>query len=138
MPHPPFRLPQASTHALDGCAVLVVEDTQPLALLVAEVLEHAGMRVLGPVGTVRAALEALARRRPDAALLDMHLHGVTAIAVAEALIVRGVPFVCTTAFATGAHPRFPGDAPVLYKPFAGERLLEAMTRLLARRPPRAG
>lgn len=132
MTHLPFHLPQNDAIAtLDGRAVLVVEDTRPLALLVAEVLEHAGMRVLGPVGTVPEALDALDERRPDAVLLDMSLCGVAALPVAEKLASRGIPFLCTTAFAVDCHLRFPGNAPVLYKPFGGDRLLAAMARLLA-------
>lgn len=135
MTHAPFHLPQnAAIATLDGRVVLVVEDTQPLALLVAEVLEHAGMRVLGPVGTVPEALDALDERRPDAVLLDMSLCGVPAMPVAETLAFRGIPFLCTTAFTVGCHPRFPGNAPVLYKPFRGDRLLASMARLLAESP----
>ncbi len=108
---------------------LVVEDEAVLALFVAEVLEGAGWRVLGPAASSAEALGLLADASPDLAVLDVRLRRGNALPVAEALASRGVPFL----FATAAEPfeltaAFQ-DRPVLRKPFQGRDLLAAVAAL---------
>lgn len=88
---PPLRL--------DGCRLLVVEDEYIVASDLAFCLGGFGAQVVGPVGTVRHALEILVKQgeRLDGAVLDLNLNGEPAYPVADALIARGIPFV----FATG-------------------------------------
>ena len=56
--------------------ILVVEDQWMVGQDIASILRNVGIEVIGPVGTVDDALEALKTRNFDAGLLDINLHGV--------------------------------------------------------------
>ena len=61
-------------------------------------LEEAGATVIGPIPSVEEALAALkAEQEVHGAVLDINLRGEMVFPVADALALRGVPFV----FATG-------------------------------------
>jgi CheY-like chemotaxis protein len=117
---------------LQDCRVLVVEDNFLLAMEVEAVLSRHGCIVLGPVGTIELALALLEREaRLDIAVLDVDLQGRRVTPVAEALRLRGVPFVLVTGY---TEPQL-GEAelrgrPRLDKPVSGEDLLRALARAL--------
>lgn len=80
--------------------VLVVEDNFLLAMEIEAVLRRHGLTVLGPAGTIEQALALLEREGwPDAAVLDVDLHGRRVTPVAAALSSRKVPFVLVTGYA---------------------------------------
>jgi CheY-like chemotaxis protein len=83
-----------------GKKVLIVEDEYFLADETRRKLEDIGAVVVGPVGTVKGALELLETEKIDAAILDIHLIDELVFPVAEALDRRNIPFV----FATGYDP----------------------------------
>jgi len=122
--------------ALAGRRVLVVEDMALVALEVQTVLERADAVVLGPVGRVDAALALAEGEAPDAALLDIDLHGERSWPVADALARRGVPFGFTTGFLSGMviPDRFAG-VPVLSKPYRERDLLRLAADLVRDRRP---
>jgi CheY-like chemotaxis protein len=86
---------------LQGCRILVVEDEAMIAYDLSSSLQEAGAEVLGPRHTVESALDLL-REEQDVhgAVLDVNLGGAMVFPVADALALRGVPFI----FATG-YPR---------------------------------
>lgn len=65
--------PAAPDRAAARGAVLVVEDDPLLALELEEVLEKAGLRVIGPCLSYREALAAIARETPSLAVMDIDL-----------------------------------------------------------------
>lgn len=81
-----------------GRQILIVEDEYFVADDLASDLCRQGAKVIGPVGTVDAAI-ALIRANPqlDGAVLDIDLHGQMSYPVAALLIAAGTPFL----FATG-------------------------------------
>ena len=84
--------------SLQGCRVLVVEDEYMLAYDLCRTLQDAGACVLGPVESVDGAIALLKQERDiHGAVLDINLGGQMVFPVADALALRGVPFV----FATG-------------------------------------
>ncbi|WP_207540990.1 response regulator [Sabulicella rubraurantiaca] len=91
-------------------AILVVEDEYLIARDLAEELEHVGVKVLGPVATLSAALRLVARSgRIDAAVLDVKLGAESVYPVADALRRRGIPLVFCAGYNRGAHaPAFRG------------------------------
>lgn len=83
---------------LAGRRVLVVEDDYFIAEDMACQLEAGGADVVGPVGSVKAALGLIDQtERIDGAVVDINLHDEMSWPVADALLQRVVPFV----FATG-------------------------------------
>src|SRR5687768_10546420 len=94
MPTPILRIP---AH-LFGRSILVVEDEALVAWDLESTLHAAGLNVLGPVASVKAALDLLRKSRPDAAILDVNLHGELVTPVARQLRTMNVPFVLSTAY----------------------------------------
>ncbi|HYZ63873.1 MAG TPA: response regulator [Acetobacteraceae bacterium] len=90
--------------------VLLLEDEYFIADDMARALTASGVEVVGPVATVGAAMELIARSdRLDGAVLDINLRGETVYPVAEALEARGVPFIFATGYDEATiPPRFAG------------------------------
>ena len=101
-PQPIFR---QSRHA-----ILLAEDTPLLALGVVQMLQAAGMRVVGPFGSRIGALEAVDKTRLCGAILDWHLTDGTSDAVADRLAAQGIPFVFYTAAPGAVRQLWPGKA----------------------------
>ena len=103
--------------------ILIVEDQPVVASNYAEILRVAGFDVVGPAGTVELALGLIDKERLDGAVLDTDLvAGCPADPVAEALLVRGVPFV----FVSGSPVAEPyGKFRFVAKPCRAEDLLRA-------------
>ena len=112
--------------------VLVVEDEELVAMMLADMLAELNYGVLGPVGELTQALALAQEAAPSAALLDVSLHGVASFPLAEALQAKGIPF----AFMTGYDERdFPPDfrqVPRLSKPFDLPELRRVLGGLLPR------
>jgi len=109
-----------------GRRVLVAEDEFVIALEVGEVLRRAGFEVVGPAATAGEA-ERLAAEEPlDAAVLDLELRDGTAVAAADALAGRGIPFVFLSGYGAEVLPGHLRGRAVLDKPFAVERLPAAV------------
>jgi DNA-binding response OmpR family regulator len=87
------------TRGLADRRVLVVEDEYIIALNIASELVDRGAVVIGPVGIVESALDAIKNTYLDAAILDLDLRGRKVFPVADALADRHVPFI----FATGCE-----------------------------------
>jgi CheY-like chemotaxis protein len=89
---------------LAGKRVLIVEDEALVAMLLEEILGDCGCQLVGPVGTVPAALAAVQSERFDAAVLDVNLAGESAYPVAEVLDRRQIPFLFLSGYGQGAIP----------------------------------
>ncbi|GAA3267429.1 hypothetical protein GCM10020258_37660 [Sphingomonas yabuuchiae] len=87
---------------LSGCHILVAEDEFLIADDLRIELGEADAVVVGPVGTLREALEmARSERRIDGAILDVNLGGDLAYPVADILIERRIPLIFTTGYDGG-------------------------------------
>ncbi|MBR0683499.1 response regulator [Roseomonas eburnea] len=113
--------------------VLVIEDEALVAMLVEDALLDAGFGVIGPARSVSEALALLAREEPAAAVLDLNLGGETSLAVADALVARGVPFVVATGYGPAGLPAAHRHVPVLPKPYDPADLTAALEKLCAGR-----
>ena len=107
--------------------ILVVEDEFLIALDIAGVLEQAGIAVIGPVGTITEAMNAISQEEMHGALLDAHLAGEPVGCIADALKAKAIPF----AFVSGGLEQLPAEyrgIPLVKKPFTGKDLLDAVAR----------
>lgn len=105
--------------------ILVVEDQPLIAMDLEDLLLSRGYEVIGPKASVAAAIECLTQVTPDAALLDIDLHGETSFPIGIELKRRGVPFV----FATGTAecddlPDDLKETPVIRKPWDVDDVLD--------------
>ncbi|MCP1829161.1 MULTISPECIES: response regulator [Bradyrhizobium] len=108
--------------------VLVVEDDPIISLYFEDTILGFGARTVRTATNVARALELIAERAPDFALLDVGLvRGEKTFAIAERLDALKVPFAFVTGY--GADIRLPAslaDKPRLTKPCSGEALEAAL------------
>lgn len=97
--------------------VLVVEDEVIVRMLVEDMLKDLGYEVAAVSGRLAQAVDFARTTDIDLAVLDLNLNGHMSYPVADALRVRGVPFIFATGY--GAKMLTPPYAatPTLQKPF---------------------
>ena len=107
--------------------VLIVEDDPIIAIDFEDRLIGFGVASVRTVGSVTQALDAIAKRAPDFALLDVELIREKSFAVAERLVALGIPFVFVTGYGADARipPEFAGE-PRLQKPCSSDALEAAL------------
>jgi CheY-like chemotaxis protein len=102
---------------LEGRSVLLVEDEYFIADDLAGTLRAAGARVIGPIGTLENALKQVSEDGlPDAALLDVDLHGERAYPLVDLLTQKDVPVVLVTGYDRAALPPLYRHLPHVMKP----------------------
>ena len=109
--------------------VLIVEDDPIIALDFEDTILGFGVAMVRSAATVARALDLIAERAPDFALLNVGLVREKSFAVAERLATLKIPFVFVTGYAAnvGTPPIF-ADRPRLSKPCSIEAL-QAVLRL---------
>ncbi len=115
---------------LAGRNVLVIEDEFFIAEDMGNTLQAAGATVLGPVPSVKAALDLLGKGAvPDAVVLDVNLGGEMAYPVADALLTWDVPFLILTGYDQGALPERYAAVRRLEKPVETSLLVRELALL---------
>lgn len=119
---------------LVGKRVLVVEDEILVAMLIEETLADAGCVVVGPFSRVAEAISAVVGERIDIALLDVNVADQKVFSVAEALEMRGIPFVFLTGYGSLALPKERPLWVALSKPFDVGTLLGKLEKQIGAHP----
>ena len=112
----------ASHHGMPG-DVLIVEDDPIIALDFEDTVLGFGVKSARTAGSVARALDLIADRAPDFALLDVGLVREKSFAIAERLDELKIPFVFVTGY--GPDVRLPAalaDKPRLPKPYSTDAL----------------
>jgi DNA-binding NtrC family response regulator len=116
---------------LNGLRVLVVEDDPTIATDISDLIERAEGQVIGPVGSLREAKQAVkADQSIDAAVLDVNLGDGDVTPVLETLRARKVGVVVYTGSSglpSGVGERHP-DVVVLQKPVQPGRIVGEIQR----------
>jgi CheY-like chemotaxis protein len=110
--------------------VLIVEDDPIIALDFEDTILGFGVKSVRTAANVARALDMIAERAPDFALLDVGLVREKSFAVAERLDQLKIPFVFVTGY--GADVRLPAafaDTPRLPKPYSSDALRALLKRL---------
>jgi CheY-like chemotaxis protein len=109
--------------------VLIVEDDPIIALDFEDTILGFGVKLVRTAGNVARALEMIAERAPDFALLDVGLVREKSFAVAERLDELKIPFIFVTGY--GADVRLPAafrNTPRLPKPYSSDALQALLNR----------
>jgi len=117
--------------------VLIVEDDLIIALDFEETILGFGVKTVRTAKSVSRALEMIADRAPDFALLDVGLVREKSFAVAERLDALQIPFAFVTGY--GADVRLPAafaHTPRLPKPCAADALAAVVKRSSVHRAKR--
>ena len=108
--------------------VLIVEDDPIIALDFEDTILGLGVKTVRTAGTVATALDLIAARAPDFALLDVGLAREKSFDVAAKLDALGIPFVFVTGYGADKVPQaFAGHAR-LPKPCSSDALLIVLQR----------
>ena len=115
---------------LSGRSILVVEDEMLVLLNIEDMLADLGCTSVSAAANADQALALIDAQAFDAAMVDVNLDGRKSYRVADALAVRGVPFVFSTGYSGQSLDDGYLDRPVLGKPYREVDLVEILTRLL--------
>jgi CheY-like chemotaxis protein len=111
--------------------ILIVEDEPFIALELKASIEDAGGKVVGPVGSVQAAIQLLKTDVIAAAILDVELTDGKVTPVAEALLARRIPMVFQSGVQLPSDLRRQCADVVFYKkPASAQLLLEKLAELI--------
>jgi CheY-like chemotaxis protein len=109
--------------------VLIVEDDPIIALDFEDTILGFGVKTVRSAGNVAAALDLIAQRVPDFALLDVGLVREQSFEIADKLTELKIPFAFVTGYGADRVPPALADRPRLPKPCSSEALLKVlMTR----------
>lgn len=112
--------------------ILVVEDSFLVVSAIEDLFEENQWTTVGPAARVPEALSLARTEQIDAAILDVNLNGEMSWGVALALRQRGVPFLFSTGYGSGAaFPVGLEGSQVISKPFDLDELNRRL-RLLIR------
>jgi CheY-like chemotaxis protein len=102
---------------MPGASVFLVEDETLIRMMIVEMLEQLGHRVVAEAGSIQTA-EPLARTAAfDLAVFDINLGGFNISPIAKIVTARGLPFVFVSGYGPAGRPALFNDKPVLRKPF---------------------
>lgn len=114
---------------LSGLRILVAEDNIFVATDIADELERAGARVLGPVLQMTEAETTVSRGQVDLAVVEILLAGQTAYPLLARLRASGVPVLIASAYGRREiEPAF-RSMPHIEKPFAPAQVVAALKRM---------
>ena len=100
-----------------GLRVFVVEDEPMIRIMVTDMLEELGYRVVAEAGDVEEAAKRARSADFDLAILDVNVRGKLITPVAELIRARGRPIIFATGYGSEGLPEEFRDFPALSKPF---------------------
>ncbi|WP_346657691.1 response regulator [Bradyrhizobium sp. 160] len=119
---------------MSGVRVLLVEDEGLVALMIEDMLEELGLKVVASAAQVKKACELATTASFDLALLDVNLAGEFVFPVARILRGRRIPFLFSTGYGGPPLEEEFRNAPAIGKPFSADQLNEKLRTLLS--PPK--
>lgn len=115
-----------------GLNVMVVEDEAIVSFMIEDMLLDRGCTAVWHASSVDEALNLLASRQPDLAVLDVNLGGELVFPVAKRLETAGIPFVFATGYGRNGILKDWADHAIVHKPYDGNTLAGALAALLAK------
>lgn len=114
---------------LRGARVLVIEDEYYIADDLRRVLDGAGALVVGPMSTLSKAHQALDEGEFDCAVIDLNLHGQSAVPIADRLVEQKKSFAIATGYDSEVVPERLKGIPRIEKPFEPAAVLQLVEEL---------
>jgi CheY-like chemotaxis protein len=108
--------------------VLIVEDDPLLRLDLEDTILRLGVKSVRSAANAALALQMIADREPNLALLDVGLGREKSFTIAERLAALGIPFVFVTGYGASNVPDAFADHPRLTKPCSTETLQTVLQR----------
>lgn len=109
---------------------MLVEDEVMIRMMVADMLEELGYSIAGEAGDIDEGIRLVQAVDFDIAILDVNVNGRVITPIAEAVQMRGIPFVFATGYGAQGLPEKFRDRPTLQKPFQIETLARTIETVL--------
>ena len=103
-------------------SVLLVEDEPLIRMMVTDMLEELGHRVVAEAADVDTAVMLVRSTAFDLAILDVNLERVTSFPVADAIVARGIPLIFATGYGSPSMVVRYSRSVRLQKPYGIEML----------------
>ena len=113
-----------------GGSVFLVEDEVMIRMMVAEMLEELGYRIVADAGEISEAIRLAQSIDFDLAILDVNVNGKVISPVADLIRARNRPFIFATGYGSSGLPEEYRDRPSLQKPFQIETLARVIENTL--------
>lgn len=117
---------------LQGLRVLVVEDEMMVSMLIEDMLDDLGCKVVGPAARLDEAIALVGEAELDCAVLDVNLGGQPIFPLADILREKGRPFAFATGYGDAGLRDVDKGTPVLQKPFREGDLARVLGQLRAK------
>ena len=111
-------------------SILLVEDEVMIRMMVADMLEELGYSIAGEAGDIDEGVRLVQATDFDIAILDVNVNGKVITPVAEAVQLRGRPFVFATGYGAQGLPEKFRDRTTIQKPFQIETLARTIEIVL--------
>jgi DNA-binding response OmpR family regulator len=111
--------------------VLVVEDEYLIAEEISEALHAMSIDVVGPVGNLQEAHDAVQDTSLDCAVMDINIGGGASFPLIDTLLQRNVSILLMTGYDQEELPIKYRSLPLLQKPLLRGELAETLERLLS-------
>ena len=112
-------------------AVFVVEDEALIRMMLVEMIEELGHRVVFEAGDLNKACRVADAESFDLAILDINLQVDDASPIAKILLRRGLPFFFLSGYGPAGAPDGFAGVPVLNKPCTSDALGRAINAALS-------
>ena len=109
--------------------VLIVEDEYLVAEEIANTLRESKIHVVGPIGMIHEAYEAVQDTSLDCAVMDINIGGGASFPLIDVLIQRSVPVLLMTGYDQEELPMKYRSLPLVQKPLLRGELARALGRL---------
>lgn len=114
-------------------SILLVEDEAIIRMMLVEMLEELGHRVIAEAGNVQDGRSLAEIEEFDIAILDINLDGQNVQPVAEAVAARGLPFLFVSGYGPAGVPEPFRANQVLAKPYELTQLKNAIESALSQK-----
>lgn len=115
---------------MQGASVFVVEDEAMIRMMIVEMLEELGHRVVAEAGSIRTADPPARTAAFDLAVFDINVAGSNISPIAEIVAARGLPFIFVSGYGSAGVPVLFKDKPVLRKPFMIEDFADMINSVM--------
>jgi CheY-like chemotaxis protein len=109
----------------------LVEDEALIRMMLAEMVEELGRRVVAEAGNIQDAQVLAETAIFDLAILDINIAGSSIVSVAEIIDRRGLPFLFISGYGPTARPEAFNERPALQKPLMLSKLGETIDSILS-------
>jgi CheY-like chemotaxis protein len=118
---------------MSQASILIVEDEALIRMMLVEMVEEMGRKVVAEAGNVAEASRLAETADYDLAVLDINLQGYNVEPVAEIVIRRGLPVIFLSGYGSGGVPEGLKGVPALRKPCEAATFQRTIEAILAER-----